>query len=72
MLGTRQPKHRPDCLGVPEAGGHVDCGPIGQRHHGANARDRHQTPTHLIIPDDGQQAPVQDPELFAKYPSDNE
>jgi hypothetical protein len=43
-----------------EASRHVDRGSIGQRHHGANARDRHQAPAHLIIPHDGQQAAVLD------------
>src|ERR1035437_6383938 len=46
ILGTRQPKHGPDRLGFPEASGNVDGGTIGQRHHGANARDRHQAPAH--------------------------
>jgi hypothetical protein len=30
-----------------------------------SARDRHQAPAHLIIPDDGQQAAVLDDELLA-------
>ena len=72
MLGRRQSEHRPDRFGVPKAGGHVDSGAIGQRHHGADAGDRHQAPAHLIVPHDGQQAAVQDTELFAKYPPDNE
>src|ERR1035437_4617180 len=29
MPGAGQPKHRPDCLGFTEAGGHVDGGAIG-------------------------------------------
>jgi len=48
-----------------EASRHVDRGSIGQRHYGANARDRHQAPAHLIIPDGGQQAAMLDDELFA-------
>jgi hypothetical protein len=32
---------------------------------------RHQAPAHLIIPDDGQQAAMQDAELLAKHPPDN-
>src|SRR5207342_3422807 len=41
----------------------VDGGAIGQRHHGANAGGRHQALAHLVIPDDGQQAAMQDAEL---------
>src|SRR6185436_14331826 len=52
--------------------GYIDGGAIGQRHHGADTRDRHQAPAHLIIPDDGQQAAMQDTELLAKRPSNNE
>ena len=65
ILGARQPKHGPDCFGFAEASGHVDRGAIGQRHHGADTRGRHQAPAHLIIPDDGQQAAMQDDDLFA-------
>jgi len=71
MLTGRQSKHRPDRLGVSEAGWHVDGGAIGQRHHGADTGDRHQAPAHVIIPDDGQQAAVQDADLLAKYSPDN-
>ena len=52
-----QAKRRPDRLGVPEAGRHVNGGAIGQRDYRANAGGRHQAPTHVIVPDDGQQAP---------------
>jgi hypothetical protein len=45
---------------------------ISQRHHGADARVRHQTPAYLVIPDDRQQAAMQDAELLAKRPSNNE
>jgi hypothetical protein len=38
--GRRQTKHRPDGLGVPEAGGHVNGSAIGQRHHRADIRHR--------------------------------
>ena len=31
----------------------------------------HQTPAHIIVPDDGQQSAVQDADLLAKYPPDN-
>jgi hypothetical protein len=65
ILGARQPKHRPDGFGFVEASWHVDRGAIGQRHHGANSRGRHQAPTHLVIPHDGQQAAMQDDDLFA-------
>jgi hypothetical protein len=64
----RQPKHRPDCLGVSEACGHVDSGTVGQRHYGTNTRDGHQAPAHLIVSHDGQQTAVQDAELLAQYP----
>src|SRR5262249_45221664 len=35
-------------------------------------RDRHQAPAHIIVPDDGQQAAMQDAELLANDPPDNE
>ena len=38
----------------------------------ASTRDRHQAPAHVVIPDDGQQAAVQDAELLAKHPPDNQ
>ena len=65
ILGARQSKQSPDCFGFAEASGHIDRGALGQRHHGADTRGRHQAPTHLIIPDDGQQAAMQDDDLFA-------
>jgi hypothetical protein len=45
---------------------------IGQRHHRADTGDRHQAPAHLIIPDDGQQATMQNADLLAKRPPDHE
>ena len=72
ILGWRQSQHRPDRLGVPEAGGHVDGRAIGQRHHRADTGDRHQAPAHIIVPDNGQQAAMQDADLLAKHPPDNE
>jgi hypothetical protein len=66
--GARQSKYRPACLGFTEAGGHIDGGAIGQRHHGADAGGRHQAPAYLIVPHDGQQAAVQDDDLFAQRP----
>src|SRR6478736_3416960 len=46
------------------------------RDRSATPRGRHQgsssSPAHLIIPDDGQQAAMQDTELLAKRPSNNE
>ena len=59
-------EHRPDGLRVSEACGHVDGSAIGQRHHRANTRDRHQAPAHLIIPDDGQQATMTAADLLAE------
>src|SRR6187551_1948753 len=61
---------RPDGLGFAEASRNVDGGAIGQRHHWADAGGRHQALAHLVIPDDGQQAAMQDAELLAKRPSD--
>src|SRR6202022_3981622 len=72
IVWRRQPKPRPDRLGVPEAGRHVDGSAIGQRHHRADTRHRHQTPAHLIVPDDGQQATMKHADLLAKRPPDNE
>jgi hypothetical protein len=71
ILGRRQSKHRPDSFGVFEAGGHVNCSAIGQRYHRANSGDRHQAPAHIIVPYDGQQTAVQNPDLFAKHPPNN-
>src|SRR2546429_7889169 len=65
-------RHRSDRLGVPEAGRHIDGGAIGQRYHGTDTRNCHQTPAHVIVPDDGQQAAMQDTDLFTKHPPDNE
>ena len=62
----------PTALEFSEACGHVDGSAIGQRHHRANTRDRHQAPAHLIIPDDGQQATMKNADLLAKRPPDNE
>src|ERR1700720_2605090 len=70
--GAGQPKHRPDGLGFAEPGWHIDGGAIGQRHHGADTRDRHQAPAYLVLPDDGQQAAVQDDDLFTEHPPDDE
>jgi hypothetical protein len=72
IFGRRQPKHRPDCLGVSEACGHVDGSAIGQRHHRADTGYRHQAPAHIIIPDDGQQPTMKNADLLAKRPPDNE
>src|SRR6202790_4003765 len=55
-----------------EAGRHVDGGAIGQRHHRADTRHRHQAPAYLIVPDDGQQATMKHADLLAKRPPDNE
>src|SRR5437016_2851241 len=34
--------------------------------------NNHQTPAHVIVPNDGQQAAMQDGDLFAQHPSDSE
>src|ERR1700692_1037525 len=70
--GAGQPKNRPDGLGFAEAGWHIDGGAIGQRHHGADTRGCHQAPAYLILPDDSQQAAVQDDDLFTEHPPDDE
>ena len=57
---------------MPKARRDIDGGTIGQRYHRADAGDRHQTPADVIFPDDRQQAAVQDDDLFAKRPSNNE
>jgi hypothetical protein len=67
-----QSEHRPDSLGVSESGGYVDGGAIGQRHHRADPRHRHQAPAHIISPDDGQQATMKNADLLAKRPPDNQ
>ncbi len=68
IFGRRQPKCRPNRLGVFEAGRHIDTGAEGQSHHRADPRDTHQTPADLIVPHDGQPTAVQDGELIAKDP----
>src|SRR5271156_4908551 len=65
VLGGCQSKHRPDGLGVAEAGRHVNSGAISQRNDGADTGDCHQAPTHVIVPDHGQHAAMQDADLFA-------
>ena len=45
---------------------------IGQREHRANTGNRHQAPAHIIVADDGQHAAMQDAELLANHPPDNE
>src|ERR1700739_2268924 len=70
--GAGQPKHRPDGLGFAEPGRHIDSSAIGQRHHGADTRGRHQAPAYLILPDDSEQAAVQDDDLFTHAPPDDE
>ena len=72
ILAGCQSKHRPDRLGVAKARRHIDGGAVGQRHHRTDTGDRHQPPAHLVVPDDGQQAAVQDGELLAQHPPDNE
>jgi catechol 2,3-dioxygenase-like lactoylglutathione lyase family enzyme len=37
---------------VPEAGGHIDGGAIGQRDYRAAPGSRHQARAHLIVPHD--------------------
>src|SRR5215831_20210138 len=72
ILGGCQSKHRPDRLGLPEASRYIDGDTKGQCDHRSNAGDGHQAPAHVIVPDDGQQAAMQDAELLANDPPDNE
>ena len=55
-----------------EASGYVDGWRDRSAHHGADAGGRHQTSAHFVVPDDGQQATMQDDDLFAECPPDNE
>ena len=71
MFAGRQPQHRFDCLGVAEAGRHIDSGAEGQRHHRTDTGDRHQPPAHRIVAHDGQQAAMQDGGLLAQHASDD-
>ena len=66
-----QSKHRPDRLGLSEPNGYVNCSPIGQRHYRADTGERYQTPAHIIVSDDGQQAAVQYAKLRAKETMSN-
>ena len=59
-------------VGVPEAGRYIDGRAIGQRYHRTDTRNRHQTPSHVIVPDDSQQAAMQDTDLFTEHPPDKE
>jgi hypothetical protein len=61
-----------DLARAPKAGWHINGSAISQRHYRANAGNRHQAPADIIVPRDGQQAAVQDADLLAKHPSDNE
>ena len=70
ILGSRKSKTPPALPWIYGTDGYVDGGAIGQRHHGADTGGRHQAPAHRIIPNNGQQAAVQDDELLAKYPPD--
>jgi len=42
---------------------HLTMNQIGrQRYHGTDTRNGHQTPAHVIVPDDSQHAAMQDSE----------
>src|SRR5260370_21134218 len=58
--------------GTSEASGYVDSNTIGQRYHRADPGHRHQAPAHVIVPDDCKHASVQDADLFAYRPPDDE
>src|SRR5215470_8217283 len=72
ILGGCESKHRPHRFGLSEAGRYIDGDAIGQCDHRANAGDRHEAPAYVIVPDDGQQAAMQDAELLANDLPDNE
>src|SRR3974390_1311006 len=72
MLARCEPKHRPDRPRVLEAGWYVDCSAEGQRHHGTNTGDCHQPSAHPIVTGKRQQMAVQNGELLAEYPSDDQ
>ena len=55
-----------------EASGYVDGWRDRSAHHGADAGGRHRASAHFVVPDDGQQATMQDDDLFAECPPDNE
>ncbi|MBV8705461.1 MAG: recombinase family protein, partial [Acetobacteraceae bacterium] len=59
----RQAEEGADRLGPLEPVGVVHCGLVGQRHHRAHARHRHQPPADLVLFDDGQHLAVQLGEL---------
>jgi len=44
----------PTALEFLETGRYIDGDAIGQRHHRADTRDRHQAPAHLIVSGNGQ------------------
>ena len=67
-----QPLCRCDLPGPPELGAVNPDAVHDQRHHRADTGHRHQAPAHVIVPDHGQQATVQNADLFAKRPPDNE
>src|SRR5260370_41389864 len=72
MVGAGQAKNCTYCLGFSEASGYVDSNTIGQRYHRADPGHRHQASAHVIVPDDCKHASVQDADLFAYRPPDNE
>ena len=72
ILAGRQSQDCADGPGVSEARRHIDGGAEGQRHHRPDTGDRHQPPAHVIVTHDGQQAAVQDGDLLAQHPPDNE
>src|SRR5262249_40249036 len=71
ILGGCESKHRPHRLGLPETGRRIDRDAIGERDNRADTRDRHQAPAHIIVPDDGQQAPRKNAKFLANDRPDN-
>src|SRR5260370_30627329 len=72
MVGAGQYKNCTYGLGFSEGSGYVDSNTIGQRYHRADPGHRHQAPAHVIVPDHCKHASVQDADLFAYRPPDNE
>ena len=60
ILGGCQSKHRPDRLGLREAGRYIV-------NHRSDAGDGHPAPAHVIVPDDGQHAAIKTADASA-YP----
>ena len=72
MLAGCQSQDCADRPGVAEARRHIDGDAESQRHHRPNTWDGHQPPAHVIVTGEGQHAAVEDGDLLAQHPPDNE